>query len=77
MVSLPPIKLYTLVKVENLHAYASLVKDCLLTTSKTDEPFFMVHRGIFLAITFRGLTPSEAPTTPSTSMRSMIRAARL
>ena len=35
------------------------------------------HLGYFLTRTFLGLTPSEGPTTPSVSMRSMMRAARL
>jgi hypothetical protein len=38
---------------------------------------FIVHGSIFLARTSLGLTPSEGPTTPSSSIFSTMRAARL
>jgi hypothetical protein len=47
------------------------------TSQAYDVNVSVFQREIFLASTFLGLTPSEGPTTPSASMRSIMRAARL
>src|SRR5512136_251100 len=67
-------------------AIAAFCKECghnlgvnqILGTSQAyDVNVPVFQREIFLASTFLGLTPSEGPTSPSASMRSIMRAARL
>ena len=57
--------------------HALRVDEILRAAEVDDADGPCVHRGIFLARIFRGFTPSDGPMTPSASMRSMMRAARL
>ena len=53
------------------------VNQILWTSQAYDMDVSTIQREIFLASIFLGLTPSDGPTTPSASMRSIMRAARL
>ena len=57
--------------------YDEAVDQVFRAAEADDVDLFWFQRGIFLARTFLGFTPSEGPTTPSASMRSIMRAALL